>query len=112
SFHKSGAVLVHPLRCYQAKQADARIAVGSIGSRSVGWLPVLKILHQLIVVRYVLGHLQRKAAWRVSAEIEKADIAKLGTLEGRQILAGFIRQGELATDLCPGRQGRRECLAD
>ncbi len=37
----------------------------------------------------------------------RADFPKLGTLEGRQILAGFIRQGKLATDLCPGRQGRR-----
>jgi hypothetical protein len=59
----SGEVLVHPFRCYQAKQTDTRIGVGSIGSRSVGLLLFLKILHQLIVVRYVLGHLQRKAAW-------------------------------------------------
>jgi hypothetical protein len=48
----------------------------------------------------------------VSAEIEKADLAKLGTVERRQILVGFIRQGDSTVNLRPGCEGRRECLGD
>ncbi|MNU78898.1 hypothetical protein D3C71_684980 [compost metagenome] len=78
----------------------------------VGGFPGLEIGQQLLFRLDVVGHLNRKAAGSVGAEMHQRDIAERLALHGRKIIFDLAGKRELAVYLGIGAERDGECLGD
>jgi len=94
-----------------AKQADARVGIETLRARGVAGFPALEVAEHGVGVVGGIRKLQRQAAGGVGRQLQQADAVKGAAGQRRPVLAGLVRQRELADGLGVTAQGCGEGFA-